>query len=60
MSEKRMIRRVFVVPVCFFAAIACYSFGVPAGGVIFIILGVLFEGLFWRGVFGARKKPTSK
>jgi hypothetical protein len=47
---------VAIVVFCFFAAIACYVFGVPAGGVAFVVLGLIFEGLFWAGIFGGKKK----
>lgn len=52
------IPRLLLIVVCFFAAIACYVFGAPAGGVAFIILGLVFEGLFWTGIFGRKKKPS--
>jgi len=48
--------RILIVTSCFFAAIACYSFGVPFGGWIFLVLGLLFEGMFWTGIFGKKKK----
>lgn len=51
-----IIARVAFIIFCFFAAIACYTFGVPVGGIIFVLLGVVFEGLFWLGIFGGRKK----
>uniref|UniRef100_UPI001CAA89E4 hypothetical protein n=1 Tax=Teredinibacter waterburyi TaxID=1500538 RepID=UPI001CAA89E4 len=45
---------------CFlFLAIACYVFGVPAGGVVFLLLGLVFEGLFWAGIFGKKKSKSS-
>jgi hypothetical protein len=53
------ISRLLLIVVCFFAAIACYVFGAPAGGVVFIILGLVFEGLFWTGIFGKKKKPSN-
>lgn len=51
-----VITRVLIVVFCFFAAIASYVFGVPAGGAIFILSGVIFEGLFWFGIFGRCRK----
>ncbi len=51
------IKRVLITVLCFFVAIACYVFGIPAGGVIFLILGLAFEAMFWLGVFG---KKTNK
>jgi hypothetical protein len=54
----QLLKRIFLTLICFFAAIGCYVFGIPAGGVLFFILGLIFEGLFWFGVFG--KKPSKK
>lgn len=51
----KVITRVLIAVGCFFAAIACYVFGVPAGGAVFLILGIISEGLFWIGIFGRRK-----
>ncbi|WP_086929366.1 hypothetical protein [Agarilytica rhodophyticola] len=57
---NRLVRVALTIG-CFFTAIACYVFGVPVGGIAFIILGVIFEGLFWVGVFGKKKKfPSSE
>ncbi len=53
-----IIKRVFLTLLCFFAAIGCYVFGIPAGGAVFFVLGIVFEGLFWIGIFG--KKPIYK
>lgn len=50
-----VLTRVALIIFCFFAAIACYVFGVPAGGIALIALGVIFEGLFWFGVFSRKK-----
>jgi len=50
------LKRVTITIVCFFAAIACYGFGIPAGGVVFFILGLGFEALFWFGIFGKKTK----
>lgn len=55
-----LIYRVLLIVVCFFAAIACYAFGVPAGGVAFVILGVIFEGLFWTGLFGKKQSHQAQ
>lgn len=51
----RILYRVLIVVACFFAAIACYVFGIPAGGAIFLILGLGFESLFWMGLFGRKR-----
>ncbi|MFV8783429.1 hypothetical protein ACNKU7_13520 [Microbulbifer sp. SA54] len=40
-------KRLLVAFACLFAAIACYVFGIPAGGAVFLVLGLLLEGMFW-------------
>ena len=50
------LKRVLITVLCFFAAIACYVFGIPAGGIIFLILGLAFEVMFWVGIFGKKAK----
>ena len=40
------------------AAIAAYIIGVSSGIVIFLISGLLLEGLFWLRIF-RRKKPVN-
>ncbi len=52
---KRLKRIIFTL-LCFFAAIACYVFGIPAGGIVFLALGMSFEVLFWFGLLGKKKK----
>ena len=52
----RILARVVLVILCFFAGIACYVFGVPAGGLIFIAFGLVFESLFWLGIFGRKSR----
>ena len=37
------------------AAISSYAIGLPRGMFTFIILGVIFEGLFWIGIFSRKK-----
>jgi len=51
----KIIARVLLAAFFLFAAIACYVFGIPAGGVIFLLLGLVLEGLFWFGLFGRKK-----
>ena len=53
-----IFKRVILTLLCFFMAIGCYVFGIPAGGAVFFILGIVFEGLFWFGLFG--KKSSHK
>ena len=55
-----MIRRIGFSVFCLFAAIGCYSFGVPTGGVAFFVLGMGFEVLFWFGIFGRRKRSADE
>ncbi len=52
----KLLQRILFTVLCFFAAIACYVFGIPAGGIVFFILGLVFELMFWLGVFGKKKK----
>lgn len=52
----KLIMRLTIIAVCFFAAIACFSFGVPVGGGLFIILGILFEAMMWGQVFKSKKR----
>ncbi len=52
----KLLKRILLTVLCFFAAIACYVFGIPAGGVAFFVLGMVFEVLFWFGIFGKKKK----
>ena len=54
-----ILKRVIFVVFCFFAAMACYAFGVPVGGFAFLVLGLIFEGLFWVGIFGRKKSPVN-
>lgn len=41
-----------------FAAIGCYVFGAPIGGVIFLVLGALLEGVFWVLLFRKKQKTS--
>lgn len=45
-----------VIIACFIAAIAGYVFGIPAGGAIFLVFGLTFEGLLRIGLFGRKKR----
>jgi len=56
----KVIARVLFLVFCFFAAIASYAFGIPAGGIVFLVLGIVFEGLFWAGIFGRKKKLSTE
>ena len=47
----KTFKRFIVTALCLLAAIFCYVFGVPAGGALFLVLGLIFEGLFWLGIF---------
>jgi len=55
----KTIVRVFLLLFFLFAAIAFYAFGIPAGGAVFLLLGIVLEGLFWFGLFGAKKRQPS-
>ncbi|KKO09071.1 hypothetical protein [Pseudohongiella sp.] len=51
----RAVYRILIALAFLFAALMCYSFGLPAGGAIFLILGIAFEGAFWITLFGRRR-----
>lgn len=56
----KLMTRLLILIGCFFGAIACYVFGIPAGGAIFFGIGLIFEALFWTGLFSlADKKPKT-
>ena len=50
----RTLYRVIILLAFLIAAIGCYATGLSAGGTIFLLLGVVFEGLFWMGLFGSK------
>lgn len=52
------IIKFLILAVLAFAAISSYSYGNSTGMFVFIILGFIFEGLFWTGLIG--KKHSSK
>ncbi|WP_156035356.1 hypothetical protein [Microbulbifer sp. HZ11] len=56
MQKLDALKRILLAVVCLFAAIACYVFGIPAGGAIFLVLGILLEGAFWFQL--TRRKRT--
>jgi hypothetical protein len=51
------IIRLLILAVLIFAALGSYSYGNSTGIFFFIILGFIFEGLFWTGIFRKKKKP---
>jgi len=51
-------RRIIITLFCLLAAIACYVIGIPIGGVLFLVLGIIFEGVFWLRLF-RRNEDTS-
>ena len=52
----KLLKRILLTVLCFFAAIACYVFGIPAGGAAFFVLGMAFEVMFWFGMLGKKTK----
>jgi hypothetical protein len=40
-----------------FAAIASYSYGSSQGVIVFVLMGMIFELMFWLKIF--KKKPHS-
>lgn len=51
------IYRFLILAVLIIAALSSYSYGSSTGVFVFVILGFVFEGLFWFGLF--RKSPKS-
>lgn len=51
-----VLTRISVVLFCLILAIVCYGLSFQAGGIAFIIVGALFEGLAWFGIFSNKKK----
>lgn len=59
MALKTLIR--ILIAIAFLAAaIICYIFGAPAGGVLFLILGLVFEATFWGLLLRKNKTPIRK
>ena len=56
----KLLTRLLVLIGCFFAAIACYVFAIPAGGAIFLGIGLIFEAFFWVGLFSLQDKDKHK
>lgn len=54
-----MVSRIIAISLCLVAAIACYAMGLHAGIVVFGLLGVLFELIFWV-VLTRRSDPATK
>jgi hypothetical protein len=50
--------RFLILALLIVAALAAYGYGSSTGLVIFIILGIVFEGLFWFGLLGKKKEKT--
>ena len=51
----RQFKRILIAVACLLAAIGCYVFGIPAGGIAFLVLGVIFEGMFWLSILGKKR-----
>lgn len=51
----KLSKRFIITVLCLLAAISCYLFGAPTGGALFLILGMVFEGVFWIRVFRRTK-----
>ena len=53
------IYRFLILAVLIVAALSFYSYGSSKGAFVFIILGFIFEGLFWFGLFRKGTKSSS-
>lgn len=58
MPMPKYFNRIALILFFLVAAIVCYAIGLPAGSVVFVLLGLIFEGLFWLGIFSRKKKST--
>ena len=58
--EEQIVNKIYrflILAALVIAALGSYSYGSATGVFVFIILGFVFEGLFWFGLF--RKNPKS-
>lgn len=53
------IYRFVILAALIIAALSSYSYGSATGVFVFIILGFVFEGLFWFGLFRKREKTST-
>ncbi|WP_414828836.1 hypothetical protein [Alteromonas sp. H39] len=42
-----MVSRIVLIIACLLASIVCFAMGLHGGIVVFVLLGVLFEMIFW-------------
>ncbi|MBT0586006.1 hypothetical protein [Alteromonas oceanisediminis] len=47
--------RYLIAVVFLVAALSAYSFGIQKGVFLFVILGFIFEGCFWLGLFKRKR-----
>ncbi len=45
-----MVSRYVIIIACLLASIVCYAMGVHAGILVFVLLGLVFEMVFWMGI----------
>lgn len=50
--------RLFMIATCLLAAIGCYVFSAPTGSTVFLVAGLVFEALFWFGVFNKTENSS--
>ena len=48
------ITRIAILTICLILAVIFYLRGAAVGGGIFLLIGVIFEGLFWFGILRKR------
>jgi len=54
------LSRITTICLLLLSALICYGLGLQKGVAFFIVLGVVFEGLFWVGLFGLDKKSKNR
>ncbi|MFK8011365.1 MAG: hypothetical protein AB8B80_04955 [Marinicellaceae bacterium] len=56
----RTVSRIVVISLLLLSALICYGLGLQKGVVFFVVIGVIFEGLFWAGLFRLDKKSKKQ
>jgi hypothetical protein len=54
----RIFYKGIILVVLLLAALASYDYGFSQGVVIFIVLGVMLELIFWLGIFAKKQKKV--
>ena len=58
-KKMNIFKRWIFTVLCLPLAISCYVYGVPVGGALFLLAGIVFELLFWFGLIGRLRKKDA-